>query len=483
MPTLAGAPGASTELIDQVPPPSNQASTATRFIVGLAAKGTISGPLTSSDAITSLQQWINTFGALQSYNGNEYAAVEGYFAEGGSQLYYSRKVGPNPVAASITVPSISSQGTFTAKSVGDYANTGTVTITDGVVTVVVDGVTETSPALTTVQDLIDWAATSTLIDYTPSVAGATALSDSTERTLAGGDDDRANITDTEITTALTRFGADLGPGQVSLPGDTRDAARGLLADHATATNRIGLWDGPDSATVSSVVASAGTARDAGRESARHVFLLDGWGLAPPVTPGGSQRVVPPCASFGGLCARVDAGGNPNVAVAGRNAISRWLIGVHYPRTDDDRASLAAAGVIPFIVKDAVVQPYDDVTPVDPDADPEWLGAAGNRFVMRIVQDATAIADAHMFGAVTGQVDYQAFGDDLATMLRRWRTPPTRALWGDTDDEAFRVETGPSVNTPDVVAARQLKAALGLKIAPNARQVIVQIANTPLTSAL
>lgn len=483
MTPLSGAPGAIVDIVDQVPPPTSLADTATRFIAGLAHKGSTTGLLTTDDVITSLADFEDRYGALQSYNGNDYAAVEGFFAEGGSRLYFSRKVGPDPVEASITVPSSSSQGTFTAKYVGAYANGGTITISGGVVTAIVDGETEVSPALTTVQDLIDWAATSDLIDYTPSVSGATALTDSAARTLAGGTDDRTNIVDAQITAALARFGKDLGPGQVSLPGDTRDAARGLLATHRIATNRIGLWDGPDSATVSSIVTSAGTARAAGRESARGVLLLDGWLLAPPVTPGGAQRVVPPSASFGGLAARVDQGGNPNVAIAGRNAISRWALGVNHPRTDDDREDLAAAGVIPFIVKDGLVQPYDDVTPVDPDTDPEWLGAAANRFVMRVVADATAIADAHMFGAVSGTVDYNAFGDDLTTMLRRWRTPPTRALFGDTDADAFRVETGPAVNTPEVVAARQLKAVLGLKIAPNARQVIVQIANTPLTSAL
>ena len=125
--------------------------------------------------------------------------------------------------------------------------------------------------------------------------------------------------------------------------------------------------------------------------------------------------------------------------------------------------------------------YDDITAVDPTSSPEWLGAAGNRMVMRIVADAERIARAHMFAQVSGSVSLGAFQGDLKAMLAGWYT--LGALYGDTPGQAFRADTGDPVNTDATLQARQLRAALTLKLSPNARQVTVSITNLPLTAAI
>jgi hypothetical protein len=476
-------PGSVVEIVDAAPPATTLIDTGTAFVVGLSERGAITGQLTPDDAVHSLGEWVAAYGDRQSYNGLEYDTVEAFFADGGTRLFFARYAGPAAVKASRAVPTSSSKFTATAVSEGAWGNDITVAVASGVITVSEDGVVkETSPALADIAAAQAWAAaSSSLITITPLTTGA--LADSAALALQGGADDRTNATDTERTAALARMGRDLGPGVVLMPGDSRGAAHTLLATHARDNNRFAYGDAPDSPTAATVAAAGTAVRTLGRELARHIQLLEPWLTAPALTAGGATRTIPPSGVQAGMAARNDAAGNPNRAVAGRNGASRFALGVKYARLDSERETLADAGVTVIRLKDGLVQTYDDVTPVDPDADPEWLGAAGNRLVMRIVADAYDIADAHMFGSVAGPVDLAAFGGDLTGMLLRWFQVGALYSADGTPAGAFRVETGAAVNTAETLAARQLKAALALKISPNARQVLIEITNTPVESAV
>jgi hypothetical protein len=81
---------------DAAPPATVLTDTSTLFVAGLSERGLASGLLSSADAVSSLGEWVAQQGALQSYNGNDYAAVEAFFAEGGTRLFFSRIVGPPP---------------------------------------------------------------------------------------------------------------------------------------------------------------------------------------------------------------------------------------------------------------------------------------------------------------------------------------------------------------------------------------------------
>jgi hypothetical protein len=382
--------------------------------------------------------------------------------------------------ASGPVPAVATKFTATAKSVGAWANNLTVGVAAGVITVYENGVAvETSPVQADVTAAQAWSAFSRYIDITP--VGTGALTDTAPVALSGGADDRVNVTDTQRQAALDRFGRELGPGQVSMPGDARTQAYTMLATHARDRNRFAELDAPDTASVSAITPSASAVRVLGRELARHCRMSAPW-LTCPGTTAGTVRTIPPSAVMSGMSARVDAAGNPNAAVAGNpRGVSRFALAPKYAFSDTDRSTLADAGVVVILARDNAVQAYDDVTLVDPNTDPEWLGAGANRLVMAIIAESLQIASAHMFNQVSGPVDLVAFGGDLSGALaRRWQN---RALYGATPDEAFRVETGAAVNTPATIQARQLKAALALKISPNARQVTVQITNTPLQRAL
>jgi hypothetical protein len=221
-------PGPDVQIIDAIAGSGGAVGTDTAFMVGLADRGVVTGPLTPADALASVSEWETKFGAQQSYNATEHAAVEAFFAEGGSRLYYGRYAGPAAAKAQASVPTVSPKFTAVAKSVGAWANTVTVTVASGVITVR-EGATvvETSPALADVTAAQAWSTGSRYIDITP--VGTGALTDSAAVTLAGGADDRTNATDTQRQAALDRFSKALGPGQVSMPGDTRIQAHTMLA--------------------------------------------------------------------------------------------------------------------------------------------------------------------------------------------------------------------------------------------------------------
>jgi hypothetical protein len=472
-------PGPDVQILDAAPGAGAQTDTATAFMAGLADRGKTSDQLTTADAVTSLADFTTKFGPKQTYNTVEYDAVEAFFAEGGARLYFSRKAGPAKVKAQANVPTVTPKFTAIAKSVGAWANNLTVTVASGVITIRENGVlVETSPTLADVVAAQTWSASSSYIDITP--VGTGALTDSAAVALTGGADDRTNITDTQIQAALDRFGKELGPGQVMLPGDTRAAAHTMLATHARDRNRFAYGDPPDTPTVATITALGTGMRAQGRELARHIQIFDQWYQAPGSSPG-STRLIAPSAVQAGLAARVDAGGNPNVAVAGPRAVSRLATGLKYARTDADREALANAGVTAIIAAPEGIQPYDDVTPVDPVADPEWLGAAGNRFVMRAISDSIAIARAHMFNQNSGPADLGDVAGDVKGMLAGWRRQ--RALFSrdGTAESAFRVDL--SANTPTTAEQRKLIIGEALRISPNNRQVVVQITNVPLTAAL
>lgn len=481
------APDTLVQIVDAPAPTAPVSDTGAAFIVGFSDRGTAgtgAQSLTPADAVTSKGDFDARYGTRQSYNGPEYDAAEAYFAEGGSRLFWSRKVGPAAVRASAGVPTATPKFTATAKGPGASYNTVSVSVAGGVITVLDSGVAkEVSPVLADVVAAQQWAtASSRLIDITP--VGTGALTDSAAVALAGGADDRVNTTDTQIQAALDRFARTLGPGQVALPGDGRQAAYTMLATHARDKNRIGVGDAPDTPTYTNVTALAASTRALGRELARHIVILDPWLIAPGAAPG-TLRTVPPSGVWMGLAARSDGapGSTPNRAIAGDKLTSEFATAVKYARSQSERDALADAGVIVVRQFGSAVEPFDDVTPVDGAVEPEWLGAATNRFVMYAVANLEAIGRTHLFEPIAGTGSLAGFNGDMASFLGQFVDSTRGPLYGDTPQDAFKVETGASVNTPATITGKQLKAAVSLKIAPNARQVVIALTNQGLGEVL
>jgi hypothetical protein len=481
-------PGTQVTILDAPPPRPAANDVGTLFAIGLTDRGALTPTL-----VSSLDDYVAKFGPRVSYS-LLYDALEAFFAEGGGRAYISRVVGPTSVVATLNLQDSVPANTLAvdAANPGAWANgaAGGLSVdvdvpSSGlfVLKVYLNGaLVETSPSFADKVDAVQWSASSAYVRVRDLGGANDPVALGSAANLAGGTDDRANITDTEWQAATDRVTADLGPGQVTQPGRTTTAAYTQLANHAAARNRFALLDGADTATAATLVTAAAAVRALGREKARRCQLLAPWVTAPGLTAG-TTRAIPPSTLQAGMAARSDAaGGNPNRAVAGRNGISRFALDVRATWTDTDRESLADAGVTVIRNLQGQITTYDDVTLVDPTTDPEWLGAAGNRLVMQIVAAGTAIAEAHMFAQESGTVEFSAFEGDLVAMLTRYWM--AGALYPSDDvTQAFRVEAGPTVNTPQTIAQRRLIAAIALKISPNARRVEIQITNTPLEQAL
>jgi hypothetical protein len=481
-------PGTQVSILDAPPPRPAADDVGTLFVVGLTDRG----PLTAT-SVSSLDDLVARFGPRVSY-GVVYDTLEAFFAEGGGRAYVARVVGPAAAVATVTLQDAVPANTLAIDAVnpGAWANGAAgglsvdVDASGGNFTlkIYLNGVlVETSPALADNAAAVTWALGSSSYVRARDLGGGDPAALGSAVNLAGGTDDRASITDAHWQTALDTFSVDLGPGQVAQPGRTTTAAYTQLAAHATSRNRFALLDAPDTATAATIATAAAAVRALGREQARHCQMLAPWVTVPGLTAG-TTRTIPPSTVQAGMDARSDAaGGNPNRAVAGRNGISRFALDVARPAwSDTDRETLANAGVTVIRNLRGVVTTYDDVTLVDPTTDPEWLGAAGNRLVMQIVAAGGEIAEAHMFAQENGTVEFAAFEGDLVSMLTRYWI--AGALYPRDDvTQAFRVETGPSVNTPQTIQQRRLIAAIALKISPNARRVEIQITNTPLTEAI
>ena len=93
-----------------------------------------------------------------------------------------------------------------------------------------------------------------------------------------------------------------------------------------------------------------------------------------------------------------------------------------------------------------------------------------------------LAENYVFAVVDGRLRKIAeFHGQLAGIcMRYWQAD---ALYGETSEEAFRVDTGDGVNTPETIADGQLRAVLLLKVAPFAEFVEVQIVKQAITEAL
>lgn len=477
-------PDNTTTTQDLPPAVAALVNTGAKFLIGLAERGPVAGQLDPiDDALHSYQDWAQRHGTVANYNSLEAQCVRRHFDEGGSVLYFGRFVGPAATAATGTA----TQFTIRAKGPGGSYASVKVGVASGVATVK-DGstVVETSPPLATVGDLQSWAsAFSNLVDITPSVAATTALADQADASLSGGSptDDRINVGDTQRQAALDRFGAGLGPGQVATAGDSRTQMHVMLANHAVLRDRIALCDAPDTATASTITTLAAAIRALGTQVARRCYLLADWLTVPGDAPG-TQTLVPPSAIFSGLCARIDAMGNPNRSVAGPAAVSRTATGVHYTRSDADLQAFADAGVVPFRVEGGQVMPYDDITPVDSSKDPQWWEGSTNRFWMRVGWDVRAIGKAFQWQANTGKVDYAGYQGAVTTYLSTW---VEKALYtDDTNPVPFTVDTGPNVNTSGpngTINQKKLRVALGMIVAPNVRNTEAIMTNATVGTVL
>jgi hypothetical protein len=497
-------PGSYITVADGQAPAGTVTSTGTFFAVGLTVRGPVGAPI----QLTSLNDF-STFCGPRSSISSMYDAADVFFTIGGGNMFVSRVVGPAATAASFSILDQSSPTPLVTIKV---AANGPGADGDNLKVAVVAGpvsgsyqlviyynlvVVETSPPLLSVQDAVNWGTlnpvnvaqvqskwvtitnlASSGTNPVPAVVSATSLT--------GGTDDNSSVTDAIFNTALAVFTPDLGPGQVAAPGRSTAATLVNVATHAANNNRVAALDAVLGATASTTSSTAATCQaslaSAGVDPS-YGAILGPWiqwpGIPTATVVPTWQRVVPPSAVFAGLCALNDTTNDCNVACAGPAGVVANALGVNQSFSASDRTLLNNAGVSVFRSIGGITQLYGFQTLA---LDPNWVDLANARFRMQLVNDCYTIANEYVFSQIDGAgTVLSAFAGALTDNLQQYYL--NGSLYGATPAQAFAVDVGSSVNTPQTIAARQLNAVISVVMSPSAEFVNILIAKFAVTQTI
>lgn len=474
------------EVVSRISPPnqSGASETGTAFFVGVADRG----PTDRAVLVRNMSDFERWYGGrlTTSYL---WDSLNAFFREGGSQARISRVVGAAAAADTVTLDDSGAADSLTVSSVGPGDTGLTVEVTAGTeagtyrLVIAEDGaIVERSPNLVTVDDAVNWAAThSSYVIITavgsnpPAVVAATPL--------AGGDADHDGITATEKATAIELHIGSYGAGQLLYPGETSVTTRVALLNHARATSRVALLDtANDPASATHTTDAEALRDDAGLEidAEQYGALFAPWVRAPGQILG-TSIIVPPSAIVAGLIAHNDGlTGNTNVPAAGDHGILRFGTALAQPSwSDSAREALNDGGVnvIREVVNDLRLYGYRTLA-----QESAWTSLASARTRMLLVRRAESIAEGFIFDQIDGRGRKTAeFGGALAGELQAlW---VAGALFGETADQAYVVDVGPTVNTPETIANQELRAVLGVRMSPFAELVHIEVVKVPVTETL
>lgn len=473
--------------------------TSVALFVGEAAQG----PVDKATRLTSLDAFTRTYGPRVPAAPLGYDCVDAYFHIGGATCYFVR-CHDGGLAATGDATAIAAGATADAGSPGAWGNSLTLTVAaagtrsvkkaslsklltypearaggafSATVTLSGEEVAASLP-FDTVEELSSWLGTT---GYMTLTGGTDPVTPGT-LTLSGGSDGTLPVTPGggSVEEALAAVPKELGPMNVSICGKSDVDDHGAALAHCSVANRVTMLDGPRGATPTLLTSTAAPLRASGE--ARYGSLWGPWAVCPGVA-GGTVRVIPWSAVEAALCALNDTGGNPNQAVAGAWGEPAWVQGLDQTFTPTECEDLLYAGVNTAREIYNTVQAYAFRSLVDPDGpDGEWREFNWARLNMAIVADSEAVAQDYVFAQLDGRGHtIAAFGGALAGVLMDYYA--VDALYGDDVTEAFQVNVGPSVNTPENLADGILSAVLEVRMSPHAELVRIDIVKQSITVAL
>jgi phage tail sheath protein FI len=440
--------------------------------------------------VMSLNQFVADYGNRMSYS-ILYDCVEEFFREGGARLFISRVVGPAAIAGSVNLmdaatPTPAISLVVTGNGPGSWSSNYSIAVyavAGGgygiqVILIATGAVVEDSGPLATQAAAVAWSMYS---DYVTIALGASALipAAAAAAPLSAGNDDRANITDAQWQTALNFFTKDLGPGQLSAPGQTSTTRHSQLVSAAVATGRVALLDLTDSSNPSLLTSNLPPYST----NTRFAAAFAPWVIIPGVTIG-STRTIPPSPLIAGLVARNDPVLGVDAAAAGNQGISNYAIGLSQAAWDDPtRTSLNGSGVNVVRMMAGVIENYGWRSIANPVSDNNWLDFGNARLFVGLSAELNAIAEEYVFQQIDGQngQTINNFHDALVNALLVHYNDGD--LFGDSADTAFLVDTGPSVNTLQTIANLELHAVCQVVMTPFAEYVQIQIVKRQITDPI
>lgn len=485
------APGVNIQETDPAKRPRSPLATDGLFVVAPAQRGPIGVLELTPRTVDKLGDPIAGSQMRES--------ADWYFQNGGQYIAFSRLVGPNPTFGGTTLKdagAVNNALTFAVREPGDWTTgweSKVVVVSGNTVKVQFfdpdgDLFLET-PGFDSAAAFAAWSAIfdddiapgSEFVKFTdpggahwpPVQAAATAFA-------TQGDDDVANVTDTERAAAAARLATDYGIGQFVFLGDTTETTHALAGAHVAANNRVALNALPDTSTKATLTAAsladrAGLSKDAARRSGD---FGGSWIKTPGASPVDAPLTLPPEVAVAAKCAQNDlAGVSISQPPAGAFGDLPGALGLSQPQPafplEQDRSDLNEASANIFRVVGGSVKIYGFRSLTDPAADPAWALLSSARTVMLVEAIIKQIGEQNEFanvdaeGVAAGVM--QARIDQELTKL--WKNK--RALFGTTKAEAFTVQvTGDPAN-------RRFTSAVTLTVTPAGETVNFTVTNTPV----
>jgi hypothetical protein len=207
-----------------------------------------------------------------------------------------------------------------------------------------------------------------------------------------------------------------------------------------------------------------------------------WLIVPGIV-GGTTRSVPPSALVAGKLSANDAAGlGADAPAAGVNGQSAYVIDLSQDVTKINRQSLNDAGVDVIREMYGGIRIYGWRTLVNAVSDPDWVNLGNARLYMGIAGEGMAIAEQFIFSKIDGQgLTISTFNGALAAMLQRYYN--NGDLYGASATDAYFVDTGDSVNTPETLANNELHAVLNVRMSPFAEYVVIEIYKRAITEGV
>ena len=478
-------------------PRSSPTDTGVAHVVGVSTTGP-ARLLTEDDACVSLQDWLDKYGGGTLANGRatysvDYDWVDTFFREGGSRLYYSRVVGPTPVYATLNLAGTGTTLVVTANEYGSHFNQFKISVINGPVggsgyrvvrllandgTTVIDQTAEFNDRTAVNGVTLGGIVTITLGGGSglPTVASATSL--------ASGTDDHANITQTQVDTALTRLNPELGPGQVCAPNWQTSACHTSLIAHAAQYGRFALCD-PTDTTVKSTLLTFGTTTQ-GDTNSDYGALYAPWITVPALSGGSTGRSVPPSALVAGKIAQTDAAVSTSQAPAGQWGRAQYATNVNasfsrLPQGSSDADDLSEAGVNLIVVKNGTVTVFDNLTLAAQTSEFSQIGVS--RWRMRTVAEVLADADNEMFARINLNTLTAWKSKTDARLLRQYLNGD---LFGDLDDDRPETAFNTDVDTPNTPASindGEMNMNIAARPVKGGRILNISITAVPITGAV
>lgn len=475
--------------VDTVLPPSgggvNEVDPRTFFVTGLAQRGDTVNPIiirSSVEARALLGDRV-TFGALADQ-------IDAFFGEAGEnsgRVIAARVVGPAATVGLLNLVDRAAVPVNTlrinAKDAGTWSSGITVQVLDGTAANTFTLVVRYGEDVETFADLASPAAAVTALTASSYVRGqdlasATAAPNNNPVVLAAtalsaGTDDRAAVTATDLVNALGRFGKDLGPGLVAIPGQPHSTVATGLAAHARTHGRIAVT----SPALGTTPTQAGTAARALRTTAGADYLgfVYLWQQVP--DGAGGTRLISPEGVVAGLRARLN---RTWAAPAGEAGITRYSLGAERTLTAEEINTLDDDAVTTFRQVLGGVRLYGWRSLSLNTAD--FRNLSTRDYLNALAFRARRALERFAHTVIDGKRQlFQQVDNELIALVAA--DAAEGALFAGANDPGYKVDTGPGVNTPQSIAAGEIRAVLAVRQSPVGSLVRLTIRKVQLTAAL